>query len=135
MLVMCAVVGSPGSDVADSELLAWIARVAAANDLFKLAEVCQGVNCQFFLCRDAKCSAIFSFIGALHACESCRRGSARLRSTGSIHFMHSFKAVLRSISCYRFFYHCFTELLSTSGVRGVRRSHERWCDADSEGAR
>jgi hypothetical protein len=31
--------GSPGSDVADSELLAWLARVAASNDLFALAEV------------------------------------------------------------------------------------------------
>ena len=34
-----ATIGSPGSDVADSELLGWLARVAVSNELFKLAEV------------------------------------------------------------------------------------------------
>lgn len=52
--------GSPGSDVADSELLAWLARVAASNDLFALAEVRPSPHIHLLLvnCSQRKCDVM-----------------------------------------------------------------------------
>jgi hypothetical protein len=41
---------SPGSDVTDPELLAWIARVAVANELFTMAEVRVGLAMDHLPC-------------------------------------------------------------------------------------